>query len=159
MDAVNYKHKATFATKSHTVEVLACSPDSAILAGGRHKELHLWNLETGERTPTFGQEGIKALAFSPDRKILASGSRDTKIRLWDTNSGRLMDTLVGHSGSVTSLAFRAHDKIQDDGKTTLVSLSEDGTVLKWNVKHIIDSDVVVENLSASYRIPLLSEDN
>ncbi len=143
-DAISTEHIATFKTSYQAIEALAFSPDASILAIGTHKELHLWNFKTGESIPTAGHEDIEALTFSPDGKILASGSSDTTIRLWDTKSGRLIDTLIGHSGSITSLAFRAQDKGQNTLNTTLVSLSEDKTAIKWYIKSIIDTEAVVE---------------
>src|SRR2546421_910548 len=56
-------------------------------------------------------EVIMSLAFSPDGRICASGSRDQTIKLWDTQTGRLLRTLVGHNGRITSLVFSA------DGQT------------------------------------------
>src|SRR5947207_1852092 len=44
----------------------------------------------------LGHSGtVEALAFSPDGKTLASGSRDYTIRLWDPQTGVLKQTLVG----------------------------------------------------------------
>ena len=143
-DSISAEHIATFKTSYQAIKALAFSPDSSILASGTHKEIHLWNLETGESISTVGHKDIEALTFSPDGKILASGSRDTTIRLWDTNSGRIIDTLIGHSGSITSLAFRSQNNKQDDGNTILVSLSEDKTAIKWYIKPTIDTDAVVE---------------
>ncbi len=142
-DAVTAEHKATFKTSYQAVEALAFSPDSAMLACATHKEIYLWNLETDESMPTFGHEYITSLAFSPDGNILASGSSDTTIRLWNSKSGHLMDTLIGHTGPITSLAFRAQNKKQHDGYTTLVSLSKDATVLLWKIKPIIETEAVV----------------
>ena len=37
---------------------------------------------------------IYALAFSPDGKTLASGSMDQTVKLWDTATGQLRETIV-----------------------------------------------------------------
>jgi WD40 repeat protein len=50
------------------------------------------------------------VAFSADGKQVASGSSDSTVRLWDTVTGALQQTLVGHSGLVSSLAFSADGK-------------------------------------------------
>lgn len=143
-DAVTAEHIATFTTSYQAINALAFSPDSSILASGTHKEIHLWNLETGEHSPTFGHEGITSLAFSPDGKILASGSEDTTIRLWDTATVSLINTLIGHSGPISSLTFRPTDKFQDSKSKTLVSLSDDATALVWKIQPNIDTDAVVK---------------
>ncbi len=143
-DAVNAEHIATFTTSYGAINALAFSPDSSILASGTHKEIHLWNLETGESSPTFGHEGITSLAFSPDGKILASGSKDSTIRLWNTDTVSLINTLIGHSGSISSLTFRPTIKFQDDDIKTLVSLSDDATVLVWKIQPTADTDAVVK---------------
>jgi|GEM_PF-6670679 len=48
---------------------------------------------------------VNSLAFSPDGKFLASGSRDTSIKLWEVKSGKLLRTLTGHKGEVSALTF------------------------------------------------------
>lgn len=68
---------------------------------------------------------MSALAFSPNGKVLASGSADKKIILWDTHSWEKIKTLEGHSGSVLGIAF------SPDG-SQLVSGSGDETILLWD---------------------------
>ena len=68
---------------------------------------------------------VLAVAFSPDRRTLASGSRDRTIRLWDTETGQHKLTLEGHTSGVTCLAF------SPDG-STLASGSWDHTIRLWD---------------------------
>lgn len=67
---------------------------------------------------------VRSLAFSPDGKILASGSSDRTVKLWDLAAGRNYHTLTGHSGYVFSLAFSPDGQI-------LASSSSDTTVKLW----------------------------
>jgi WD40 repeat protein len=48
---------------------------------------------------------VQTLAFSPDGRILASGSYDHTIRLWDVQEDRSRGVLQGHSAVVNDLAF------------------------------------------------------
>jgi len=45
------------------------------------------------------------VAFSPNGKLLASGSSDNNIRVWDPHTGRTMQELRGHAKRVVSLAW------------------------------------------------------
>lgn len=75
--------------------VLAFSPCGRYLASGtwwrkglEQMSIHLWKVATGENIHTFGGHStdIHDLAFSLDGKLLASGSYDSTILLWDMES-------------------------------------------------------------------------
>ncbi len=69
---------------------------------------------------------VRAVAFSPDGKNLASGSQDGSIKLWNISTGKPLGTFTAQKEQVWSVAFNP------DGKT-LASASQDGTIKIWQV--------------------------
>ena len=127
-DAVTGEPLKTFigpVTSAHNaVTSVAFSPDGNMIAGGGQDEtIRVWNVHTGEHLYTLGElpadefyrTWANSVAFSPDGKTIASGngswtgeegsSRGGVIRLWDTSTGQLRQTLTGHGGVVNSVAF------------------------------------------------------
>ena len=114
----------------------ALSRDGRLLAvGGYNKpgrrwgHIHLIDLAENRlvRTLAGHTHDVIALAFSPDGKWLASGSRDNTAILWDVSTGAHRHVLRAHKGHVWGLAF-SPDNLR------LATGSHDGTARVWEVE-------------------------
>ena len=72
------------------------------------------------------RSGVWSVTISPDATLIAAGTWDTIVRIWDIASGTLLERLQGHKYGIYSVAFTS------DGKG-LVSGSLDGSVKYWDV--------------------------
>jgi hypothetical protein len=74
--------------------------------------------------------GVTSVAISPDGRWVAAGSLDMVVRIWDVNTGALVERLRGHKDSVYSVAF------SPDGRG-LVSGSLDKSLKYWDIMPMI----------------------
>ncbi|MEW5906016.1 MAG: hypothetical protein AB1734_04440, partial [Elusimicrobiota bacterium] len=70
--------------------------------------------------------GARAVAFSYDASLIATGGLDGSARLWSAKSGKQLAELYGHSDGVEAAAF------SPDGRW-LATASRDGTIRIWPV--------------------------
>ncbi len=75
-------------------------------------------------TDTFGV--ITTVAFSPNGQLLAAGSADGQIRVWQAMDGQTLLTWAGHIGWVGSVTFSPDEQI-------LASGGSDQMVRLWDV--------------------------
>ena len=78
------------------------SSDGTRMAVASSIGVWLYNAETYEEVAllTGHTRSVNSIAFSPDSATLASGSRDSTIRLWDAATGNHQRTLTGHTNAV-----------------------------------------------------------
>jgi hypothetical protein len=66
---------------------VAFSPDGRLAATAETQRARVWSLISGKQLASFesGPAPVRCLAFSPDRKLLATGGDDGTILLWDVS--------------------------------------------------------------------------
>jgi WD40 repeat protein len=70
---------------------------------------------------------VNVVAWSPDRRRLASGGAEGMVRVWEARSGKLLHEVKGHAGWVGTVAYAP------DG-ASLASGGGDGTVRVWEAR-------------------------
>jgi WD40 repeat protein len=83
-----------------------------------------WN--TGSMIYEGHEDSVTSVVFSPDGQLIASGSDDKTVRVWNVATGSQQHKLTGHENWVTSVVF------SPDGQL-IASGSDDKTVRVWNV--------------------------
>jgi WD40 repeat protein len=83
----------------------------------------------GERSILEGHSGkVLSVDFSPDGRLLASGSTDNTLRLWNVRQSTLLRTMLGHPFPILSLSFSPNNQLIATG-------SDDGIVRIWQVSN------------------------
>ena len=98
----------------------------------------IWEAETGvalvtvegHPDPAIGEDenfilGVAAVAFSPDRALLATVGRDAQVKLWRTDTGAHVWTFGGHGDWIEDVAF------SPDGKLVASAAPFDPAVSVW----------------------------
>ena len=74
---------------------------------GHDYSIKLWNIETGKCVDTITGHAnrINSIAFSPDGRVLVSGSADRTVKVWDVATHQCLDTLTHPDYWINSVAF------------------------------------------------------
>lgn len=137
-DLLRYRNFRTFTTATPTAfSSLAVDSAGEVVAAGSADsfEIYIWAMQTGKLLDILaGHEGpISCLAFSPStsvssRTLLASGSWDSSVRIWDVFSARKGAVeAFENSYDVLALSFRP------DGKE-ICACALDGALRFWTLE-------------------------
>ncbi|MCC3405301.1 MAG: WD40 repeat domain-containing protein [Microcoleus sp. PH2017_10_PVI_O_A] len=158
---------ATIPYDSDRIGKLAFSPNGQLLASNSKTDwnsdddpiIKLWNVETGmlaatllceDTLPGYGNSHWfvpSILAFSPNGKLLASVDPGRKclsatIKLWDVETGKLIDILSVDSDLLRNVAFSSNGQ--------LLALSQNGSS-DWSISTIklwdLETGMLVDTLS------------
>src|ERR1017187_3756462 len=110
---------------------------------------HLWDRQSGKIIRSFDgpTDIVRAVAFSPDGKWLATASDDHIAKLWDIATGTEVHRLTGHESTVNAVAFSPDGTLLATGSgasdfelqmTSIIDPNQDAlkaehTVRLWNV--------------------------
>jgi len=115
------------------IHSMALSNDGTMLASGDARDVCIfktsdYSVVISKGTFCFHLQNVKALAWSQDDKVVASGGADDSIFLWGIEKKRRVSYKYAHRGGVVALAFK-----KDTPGMTLVSVGKDSCVVEWDV--------------------------
>jgi WD40 repeat protein len=122
----------------------AFSPDDTLLAVAQYENLALYDVQSRRvvnKNLAGHTKNISTVAFRRDGAVVASGSEDGTVMLWDVKSHKRVGPFPGHASKVTVLLF-------DRTGAVLLSGGADGNIIRWNSENLERIDAPVTNLKA-----------
>jgi WD40 repeat protein len=111
------------ATLPPVTPVLVTPASNLLRRGAPHVAPKTWKCS---HTLTGHSRSVNSVAISPDGRLLASGSADKTVKLWNTGTGEHLLTFTGHTDDVNCVSFSPDGRI-------LASAGLDRTVKLWQV--------------------------
>jgi WD40 repeat protein len=100
------------------------SPDASVLALGfdGDQAVRLYRSSTGEQWHDLAQgfhRSISAIAFSPDSRMIAVGSYDQRVRVFEVATGSKLADYQAHGSPVYALAWSPDSRLLASGAKTV----------------------------------------
>ncbi|GAD96581.1 vegetative incompatibility protein HET-E-1 [Paecilomyces variotii No. 5] len=143
----------SFASYGFAAEgVLAFSPDIKLVFSVSENNVELWDINSGRmwEVPKSHDDPVITATFSPEGKLIASGSYHGIINLWDTTSGLIMATIQGYNSLVMALVFSPDSE-------SIASIGVYGPVTLWDTTSVLTQQTSEHQNSMMY--PAVSSPN
>ncbi|MGY4706335.1 WD40 domain-containing protein [Candidatus Bipolaricaulota sp. J31] len=138
--ATGWEEKLSFLAHTKPISDVDFAPDGKVfLTASVDETVRLWDAGTGRLIRTLWKpvkvqflqplvrDAIYAARFSPQGSLVAAGSEDRTVRLWDVETGRLIALMHKHRGIVGCVDFGPEGELLASGDTS-------GTVVLWDVR-------------------------
>ncbi|HXM42688.1 MAG TPA: c-type cytochrome domain-containing protein [Bryobacteraceae bacterium] len=133
------------------ISALAYRPDGKLVALGTFQEVRLVEPETGKVVATLPGEAedVRAVAFSPDGKLLAAAgglpARAGEVKIWDVEKRAVLRTIAGHTDCIYAVAFAP------DGKS-VATAGYDKLIKLWDVDRGKEIRTLKDHIDAVYAL-------
>jgi len=121
-DIVSGKQLCVFKMPPHCYD-LAFSPNGRLLACSSENDAMLFDIASRKRLHLLRGHKNQAdcVEFSPDGRLLATGSHDRTIRIWSVATGQVKHVIAAHRDAIDSLTFSPSGR-------TIASGGQNGTI-------------------------------
>jgi WD40 repeat protein len=105
-----------------------CSQVTAVSVG-LDKGVFFWDVRQDKPirvVPNAHLHEITCCAINARGSVVATGSADCMVKLWDLNSGKALGAFAGHTSTVNKLQFSPDDN-------QLASVADDGSMVLWRM--------------------------
>lgn len=148
----DYRSAVEIARSNVRINKIALSPDARTLAaGGNDGDVYLYDLTNIGAEPTTlintdnaaqlagSSRSIKTVKFSNDGTMLAYGSEEGQIIIWNMEDDvQVQPTLTGFRAPVTDIEFSPDDRL-------LVGTTTNRQVRVWDMENLFDLPIVLED--------------
>lgn len=122
--------QATMMIENHQTAVIALAAldDGRVVSGCADNTVRVMELDFDQSSGRASghEDRVRALAVLPGGQRVVSASQDKTLRLWDSRSGEILQTLRAHEQRINALA------VLSDGR--VISGSDDKTLRVWAVE-------------------------
>ena len=156
----DFKTSTEIAKSNVRINKIALSPDAkSLVGGGNDGNVYIWDLSdvskgattlVTRRTAASDSTGsvvrsksspIKAVKFSNKGELLAYGTDDGRIIVWDLKENKRREpTLAGFRAPITDIEFSPEDRL-------ILATSRNKQVRMWDLSHPFDLPIVLQDYS------------